>query len=58
MTTFYTIKQNGVVKHKNRTLVGSVRCTISFVKLPNSFWAKVLATSNYIQNKLPISVMV
>ncbi len=39
MTTSYTLKQNGVAKHKNRTLVESLRCMISFVKLPNSFWA-------------------
>lgn len=58
MTTSYTPKQNGVAKHTNRPLVESVRCLISFVKLPNFFWTKVLATSNYVQNRVPISAMV
>jgi hypothetical protein len=58
MTTPYTPKQNGVVEHKNRTLVESARCMISFVKLPNSFWVKVVSTTNYIQNRVPTSALV
>jgi hypothetical protein len=42
-----------VVECKNRTLVESARCMISFVKLPNSFWAEVVSIANYIQNRVP-----
>ncbi len=58
MTTLYILDQNGVVKHKNKTLVESARCMISFVRFTNSFWAKVVFTTNYIQNKVSTSALV
>jgi hypothetical protein len=58
MTTPYTLEQNGVVECKNRTLVESAKCMISFVKLPNSFRVEVMFTTNYIQNKVPTSALV
>jgi hypothetical protein len=30
----------------------------NFAKLPNSFWVKVVFTTNYIQNRVPILVLV
>jgi hypothetical protein len=57
-TTIYILEQNGIVKHKKKPLVENVRSMTNFVKLPNSFWVKVVSTTNYIQNKVPILVLV
>ena len=53
MTTTYTPQQNGVLEHKNRTLVGTVLSMLSYTKLPKIFWEEALYTSNYLQNRSP-----
>nr|GEW74123.1 retrovirus-related Pol polyprotein from transposon TNT 1-94 [Tanacetum cinerariifolium] len=46
-----TPKQNGVVKRRNRTLVEAARTMLSAVKVPLFFWAKVIATACFTQNR-------
>ncbi|GKE31812.1 retrovirus-related pol polyprotein from transposon TNT 1-94 [Tanacetum coccineum] len=46
-----TLKQNGVVERRNRTLVEAARTMLSASKLPLFFWAKAITTACYIQNR-------
>nr|GFA14835.1 hypothetical protein [Tanacetum cinerariifolium] len=43
--------RNGVVERQNRTLVEAARTMLSASKLPLFFWAEVIATACYTQNK-------
>jgi len=54
MTTIYILEQNGVVEHKKKPLFENVRSMTNFAKLLNSFLVKVVSTTNYIQNRVPI----
>ncbi|GJV57308.1 putative zinc finger, CCHC-type containing protein [Tanacetum coccineum] len=46
-----TPEQNGVVERRNRTLVEAARTMLSALKLPLFFWAEVIATACYTQNR-------
>ena len=50
-TTPYTPQQNGVCERKNRTLMEMARCLLFENNMPKKFWAEVVNTSNYIQNR-------
>nr|GEW31034.1 integrase, catalytic region, zinc finger, CCHC-type, peptidase aspartic, catalytic [Tanacetum cinerariifolium] len=46
-----TPEQNGVVERRNRTLVEAARTMLSAAKVPLFFWAEVIATSSFTQNR-------
>nr|GFC09020.1 hypothetical protein [Tanacetum cinerariifolium] len=46
-----TPEQNGVVERRNRTLVEAARTMLSAAKVPLFFWAKVIATTCFTQNR-------
>nr|GEX46162.1 putative ribonuclease H-like domain-containing protein [Tanacetum cinerariifolium] len=47
-----TPQQNGVAKRKNRTLIEATRITLANSKLPTTFWAEVINTACYVQNRV------
>nr|GEZ75826.1 hypothetical protein [Tanacetum cinerariifolium] len=47
-----TLKQNGVVERRNRTLVEVARTMLSAAKVPLFFWAEAIATTCFTQNRL------
>ncbi|GJY48020.1 putative ribonuclease H-like domain-containing protein, partial [Tanacetum coccineum] len=47
-----TPQQNGVAERKNRTLIDAARTMLADSKLPTTFWAKVVNTACYIQNRV------
>ncbi|GKF38016.1 retrovirus-related pol polyprotein from transposon TNT 1-94 [Tanacetum coccineum] len=49
--TARTPEQNGVVKRWNRTLVEAAQTMISAAKVPLFFWAEVIATACFTQNR-------
>ncbi|KAI3681607.1 hypothetical protein L6452_36407 [Arctium lappa] len=50
-----TPQQNGVVEHRNRTLVEAARTMLSQSKLPLFLWAEAVATACYTQNRTIIN---
>ncbi|WVZ63488.1 hypothetical protein U9M48_013115 [Paspalum notatum var. saurae] len=48
----YTPPQNGVVEHKNRTLVEMARTMLDEHKTPRHFWAEAVNTARYIANRI------
>ncbi len=52
-----TPQQNGVFKHKNWTLVGTIVAMLSHWKLSNTCWGEILSTTNYLQNKSPTEII-
>nr|GEW85378.1 copia protein [Tanacetum cinerariifolium] len=46
-----TPQQNGVVEHKNRTLVEAARTMLIFSHAPLFLWAEAIATACYTQNR-------
>ncbi|KAG7599301.1 Integrase catalytic core [Arabidopsis suecica] len=53
ITTPYSPQQNGIAERRNRTLVEMARSMIEEKKLSNKFWAEAIATSTYLENRLP-----
>ncbi|GKF66158.1 ribonuclease H-like domain-containing protein [Tanacetum coccineum] len=47
-----TPQQNGVAERKNRTLIEAARTMLADSKLPTAFWAEVVNTACYVQNKV------
>ncbi|GKD33437.1 ribonuclease H-like domain-containing protein [Tanacetum coccineum] len=47
-----TPQQNGVVERKNRTLIEADRTMLADLKLPTTFWAEVVNTACYVQNRV------
>ncbi|GKE22805.1 retrovirus-related pol polyprotein from transposon TNT 1-94 [Tanacetum coccineum] len=47
-----TPQQNGVAERKNRTLIEAARTMLADLKLPTTFWAEVVNTAYYVQNKV------
>ncbi|GJZ31979.1 putative ribonuclease H-like domain-containing protein [Tanacetum coccineum] len=47
-----TPQQNGVAKRRNRTLIEAARTMLADSKLPTTFWAEVVNTAYYVQNKV------
>ncbi|GJW77383.1 ribonuclease H-like domain-containing protein [Tanacetum coccineum] len=47
-----TPQQNGVAERKNRTLIKAARTILADSKLPTTFWAEVVNTACYVQNRV------
>ncbi|GJY97497.1 ribonuclease H-like domain-containing protein [Tanacetum coccineum] len=47
-----TPQQNEVAKRKNKTLIKAARTMLADLKLPITFWAEVVNTACYVQNKV------
>nr|GEW14824.1 ribonuclease H-like domain-containing protein [Tanacetum cinerariifolium] len=47
-----TPQQNGVAERRNRTLIEADRTMLANSKLPTTFWAKVVNTTCYVQNRV------
>nr|GEY12812.1 hypothetical protein [Tanacetum cinerariifolium] len=47
-----TPQQNEVVERRNMTLIEAVRTMLADFKLPTSFWAEVVNTACYVQNRV------
>nr|GEW84174.1 ribonuclease H-like domain-containing protein [Tanacetum cinerariifolium] len=47
-----TPQQNGVAERKNMTLIEAVRTMLADSKLPTTFWAEVVDTACYVQNRV------
>ncbi|GJW24902.1 ribonuclease H-like domain-containing protein [Tanacetum coccineum] len=47
-----TPQQNGVAERKNRTLIEAARTMLADSKLPTTFWAEVVNTACYVQNRV------
>ncbi|GJY37513.1 putative ribonuclease H-like domain-containing protein [Tanacetum coccineum] len=47
-----TPQQNGVAKRRNRTLIEAARIMLVDSKLPTTFWAEVVSTACYVQNRV------
>jgi len=54
-TAPYTPKQNGKIKHDNRTIVESARTMIHAKRLPKKLWAEAINTPVYILNRTLIA---
>nr|GEV91846.1 retrovirus-related Pol polyprotein from transposon TNT 1-94 [Tanacetum cinerariifolium] len=44
--------ENGVAERRNRTLIEVARTMLADSKLPTTFWAEVVSTACYVQNKV------
>ncbi|GKD31651.1 putative ribonuclease H-like domain-containing protein [Tanacetum coccineum] len=49
-STAQTLKQNGVVERRNRTLIEAARTMLSATKVPLFFWAEAIVTACFTQN--------
>ncbi|GJS47476.1 putative ribonuclease H-like domain-containing protein [Tanacetum coccineum] len=47
-----TPQQNGVAKRRNRKLIEAARTMLADSKLPTTFWAEVVNTTCYVQNRV------
>ncbi|GKB76962.1 putative ribonuclease H-like domain-containing protein [Tanacetum coccineum] len=47
-----TLQQNRVAERKNRTLIEAARTMLVDSKLPTTFWAEVVNTACYVQNRV------
>ncbi|GKD08430.1 putative ribonuclease H-like domain-containing protein, partial [Tanacetum coccineum] len=50
-----TPQQNGVAERKNRTLIEAARTMLADSKLPTTFWAEVVNTTCYVQNRVLVT---
>ncbi|GKA74492.1 putative ribonuclease H-like domain-containing protein [Tanacetum coccineum] len=50
-----TPQQNRVAKRKNRTLIEAARTMLADSKLPTTFWAEVVNTACYVQNRVLVT---
>nr|GEV55397.1 ribonuclease H-like domain-containing protein [Tanacetum cinerariifolium] len=50
-----TPQQNGVVVRRNKTLIEETRTMLADSKLPTTFWAEVVNTACYVQNRVLVS---
>ncbi|GJW32699.1 retrovirus-related pol polyprotein from transposon TNT 1-94 [Tanacetum coccineum] len=51
-STAKTPQQNGVAEKRNRTLIEAARTMLVDSKLPTTFWAEVVNTACYVQNRI------
>jgi hypothetical protein len=49
--------QNGVVEHKNRTLIEMARMMLDEYKTPRCFWAEVINIAYYISNRIYLRLL-
>ncbi len=54
----YTLEQNGSAKWKKTSVQECGKNMLKQVKLLNYFWAEVIWTAIYLQNKIPMKVIV
>ncbi|GJV06378.1 putative ribonuclease H-like domain-containing protein [Tanacetum coccineum] len=47
-----TPQQNGVAERRNKTLIEAARTMLADSKLPTTFWAEVVSTACYVQNRV------
>ncbi|GJX53540.1 putative ribonuclease H-like domain-containing protein [Tanacetum coccineum] len=47
-----TLQQNGVAERRNRILIEAARTMFADFKLPTTFWAEVVSTACYVQNRV------
>nr|GEU83489.1 hypothetical protein [Tanacetum cinerariifolium] len=47
--------RNGVAKRRNRTLIEAARTMLADAKLPVTFWAEVVNTACYVQNRVLVN---
>jgi transposase InsO family protein len=52
LSTPYTLKQNGIVERKNRTLIEAGRTMQDEYKTPDSFWAEAINIACHAANYL------
>nr|GEW42612.1 ribonuclease H-like domain-containing protein [Tanacetum cinerariifolium] len=50
-----TPQQNGIAKRKNRTLIEAARTMLAYSLLPIPFWAEVVNTTCYVQNRVLVT---
>nr|GEY96713.1 hypothetical protein [Tanacetum cinerariifolium] len=50
-----TPQQNGVAKRRNKTLIETARTMLVDAKLPVTFWAEVVNTACYVQNRFLVN---
>ncbi|KAG7199836.1 hypothetical protein KM043_017668 [Ampulex compressa] len=57
LATPQTPKQNGVAKHKNKTLVATARCMLTESDFSTSFWAEAIAAAKYVRKRCPTKIL-
>lgn len=57
LTNAYTPQQNGVTKHKNRTIMNLVRAMLSAKGVPKLFWAEAANWAIYVLNRSPTQTL-
>ncbi|GJR23559.1 putative ribonuclease H-like domain-containing protein [Tanacetum coccineum] len=50
-----TPQQNGVAERRNRTLIEAARTMLADARLPVTFWAEVVNTACYVQNRVLVN---
>ncbi|KAJ0566077.1 putative RNA-directed DNA polymerase [Helianthus annuus] len=58
LTAPYTPQHNGVVKRKNRTIMGLARSMLFEKQVPKCFWAEAVSTAVYTMNRSPTKALV
>uniref|UniRef100_A0A2N9IL56 Integrase catalytic domain-containing protein n=1 Tax=Fagus sylvatica TaxID=28930 RepID=A0A2N9IL56_FAGSY len=53
----YTPEQNGVAERKNRHIMSIVRCLLSGMHVPKSYWHMAVLTAVYLINRTPSRVL-
>ena len=53
LTMAGTPQQNGVVEHRNRTLLEIAKCLTAKHDLPQRIWAETISVATYLQNRPP-----
>ncbi|KAG8474528.1 hypothetical protein CXB51_031383 [Gossypium anomalum] len=53
LTVRYAPQQNGITERMNRTIMENVRCMLSNVNLPKSFWVETTSTACFFINRSP-----
>jgi hypothetical protein len=53
LTVPYSPQQNGVVDHRNSTVVGAARSMLKAKGLPNWFWGEAVQIAVYVLNRAP-----
>ena len=52
LTALYTPQQNGVVRKRNRTLMGMARSIMKHMHVPNYLWGEAIRHSTYLLNRI------
>ncbi|CAL8135751.1 unnamed protein product [Prunus armeniaca] len=57
LTVSYSPQQNGVAERKSRTIMEMAKCMMIKKKMPLEFWAEVVNTAVYVQNRCPTKAL-